>query len=154
MSIGTRAIHIEKKDGNLSATELWTSRLLKPDFTDFVVYQGHAYGVDGGFFICIDLKNGERKWKGDRYGKGEVVLLESSGLLLVSTEPGDVVLVKADPSASIELASFKAIEGKTWNHPVVVGDRLYIRNSQEAAAYQLPLAEPKTVMNSGFVRQD
>ena len=41
-----------------------------------------------------------------------------------------------------ELASIQAIEGKTWNHPVVLGDKLYLRNSQEAACYQLPLAGP------------
>jgi len=46
-------------------------------------------------------------------------------------ESGQVVLLRADPNAHAELASFKALEGKTWNHPVVVGDRLYLRNSQE-----------------------
>ena len=50
-----------------------------------------------------------------------------------------MVLVSASPDAFVEVVSFKAIEGKTWNHPVVVGDRLYLRNSQEAAAYRLPL---------------
>ena len=39
----------------------------------------------------------------------------------------------------MELARFHAIEGKTWNHPVVIGDRLYIRNAQEAACYRLPM---------------
>ena len=48
-----------------------------------------------------------------------------------------------NPNEHAEVASFKALEGKTWNHPVVVGDRLYIRNSQEAAGFQLPLAEAK-----------
>ena len=43
----------------------------------------------------------------------------------------------------MEVASFKALEGKTWNHPVVVGDRLYVRNAQEAAAFQLPMAEKR-----------
>jgi len=47
-------------------------------------------------------------------------------------------LVLADPGGHRELGSFKALEGKTWNHPVVVGDRLYVRNAQEAAAFQLP----------------
>jgi outer membrane protein assembly factor BamB len=65
--------------------------------------------------------------------------LENSGLLLVAAESGQVVLVAANPSAHTEVASFKALEGKTWNHPVLVGDRLYVRNSQEAAAYRLAL---------------
>ena len=144
MNTGTRAIRIKKTNGQLAAEELWTSRHLKPDFTDFVIHQGHAYGIDGGIFTCVDLKTGERKWKGGRYGKGQVLLLENSGLLLVSAEDGRVVLLRADPGEHAEVASFAALEGKTWNHPVVVGDRLYVRNAQEAACYQLPLAEAKT----------
>jgi hypothetical protein len=144
MNAGTRAIRISRTSGQLTAQELWTSRNLKPDFTDIVTYQGHAYGIDGGIFTCIDLKTGDRKWKGGRYGKGQVLLLETSGLLLIAAEDGRVVLVRADPGAHAEVASFNGIEGKTWNHPVVVGDRLYLRNSQQAACFQLPLAQSKT----------
>jgi hypothetical protein len=142
MTTGTRAIRISKdKDkGMLSTEDLWTSPKFNPDFTDFVSYQGYAYGVIGGSFACIDLKTGERKWKGGHYGKGQVLLLEDSGLLLVAAEQGQMALLRADPSAHVEVASFPALEGKTWNHPVLVGDRVYLRNSQEAAAYQLPLS--------------
>ena len=139
MNMGTRALRIKKSNGQYAAEELWTSRQLKPDFVDLVTYQGHAYGNDGGILTCIDLQTGERKWKGGRYGKGQILLLENSGLLLILSEQGQVVLVAADPHEHRELASFQALEGKTWNHPVLVGDRLYIRNSQEAAAYRVPL---------------
>jgi outer membrane protein assembly factor BamB len=139
MSPGTRAIRINPGNGHLAAEELWTARNLKPDFTDFVAHEGHLYGIDGGFLTCVDVKTGERKWKGGRYGKGQVMLLETSGLLLVSAEDGRVVLLRAEPGEQSELGSFKGLEGKTWNHPVVVGDRLYVRNAQEAAAYQLAL---------------
>jgi outer membrane protein assembly factor BamB len=140
MGTGTRAIRITKTGSQLAAEERWTSRSLKPDFNDFVTYQSHAYGFDGGSFCCIDLKTGERKWRGGQYGKGQVLLLESSGLLLVLSEQGRVFLLRTDPNAHVELASFVALEGKTWNHPVVVANRLYVRNSQEAACYELSLA--------------
>jgi len=143
MNMGTRAIRITKPNGQLVAEELWTSRNLKPDFTDIVTHQGYAYGIDAGIFTCVDLKTGQRKWKTGRYGQAQVLLLENSGLILVSAESGQVLLLAADPNEHVEVAAFKALEGKTWNHPVVVGDRLYIRNSQEAAAYQLPLVTAK-----------
>jgi outer membrane protein assembly factor BamB len=139
MNTGTRAIRVTKNNEQLAVEELWTSRNLKPDFSDYVTHEGFVYGNDSGIFTCVDLKTGDRKWKGGRYGKGQVLLLEKSGLLLVAGEQGRVVLLRADPGAHAELGSFKALEGKTWNHPVVVGDRLYLRNSQEAACYQLPL---------------
>jgi len=143
MTTGTRAIQITHTNEQWAARELWTSRHLKPDFTDLVTFQGFAYGNDGGILTCVDLKNGERQWKGGRYGKGQILLLENSGLLLIEAEQGQVVLLRADPKQHVEVASFQALEGKCWNHPVVVGDRLYVRNAQEAACYQLPLAETK-----------
>ena len=48
--------------------ERWTSVRLKPNFNDFVVHEGHAFGFDGSILACIDLEDGERKWKGGRYG--------------------------------------------------------------------------------------
>jgi outer membrane protein assembly factor BamB len=139
MNMGTRAIRIKKSNGQYAAEELWTSRQLKPDFVDLVTHQGHAYGNDGGILTCIDLQTGARKWKAGRYGKGQILLLENSGLLLILSEQGQVVLLAVDPTEHRELASFQALEGKTWNHPVLVGDRLYVRNSQEAAAYRVQL---------------
>jgi outer membrane protein assembly factor BamB len=145
MNMGTRRIRISRNAQGWAADVLWTSRNLKSDFNDFVVYRGHAYGFDGGLFTCIDLETGDRNWKEGRFGKGQVLLLEDSGLLLVAGEQGEVVLLKADPAAQTELTRFQALEGKTWNHPVLVGDRLYHRNSQEAACYRLPLAVPVPV---------
>lgn len=140
MNVGTRAVRIKKTNNDFSVEELWTTRNLKTDFSDMVTYQGHLYGNDSGLLVCLDLKTGDRKWKDGRYGKGQMLLLENSGVLVVAAEDGKVHLLRADPAAQVELGSFKALEGKTWNHPVVVGDRLYVRNSQEAAAYQLVLA--------------
>jgi len=139
MGTGLRRIRLSKTGNKWSAEELWTSRDLKGDFNDFVIYQGHAYGFDGAIFASINLATGERNWKEGRYGKGQVLLLEDSAALLVVGEQGEVVLLKADPTASIELARFQGIVGKTWNHPVVIGDRLYLRNSEKAACYRLPV---------------
>ncbi|MCI0536858.1 MAG: PQQ-like beta-propeller repeat protein [Verrucomicrobiales bacterium] len=154
MNGGTRSLRITQAQGQLAAEELWTSRNLKPDFTDLVTYQGYAYGNDAGIWTCIDLKSGERKWKGGRYGKGQALLLENSGLLLIAAEDGQVALVLADPNRNNEVASFKALEGKTWNHPVLVGDRLYVRNAEEAAAYKLPLAEREAAVAKSFTSME
>jgi len=140
---GTRLIELEPAEQGLAATEVWTSRNIKPDFNDLVLHEGMAYGFDGAIFSCIDLKDGSRRWRKGRYGKGQVLLLADSNLLLVVSETGDLVLLAASPDEHRQLAQLKVLDGKTWNHPVVVGDRLYLRNSVEAVCYQLPqVTEP------------
>ena len=118
---------------------MWTSEKVKPEFPDFVVHQNHAYGFDGPFLCCVDLSSGKRAWKGGRYGRGQVLLLPDASQLLVMTEDsGDAVLLAADPAEHRELARLQVLSAKTWNHPVVAHGRLYVRNAEEMACYQLP----------------
>jgi len=140
MTEGTRAIRVSRKGGQLAAEELWTSKHMKPDFTELIAHKGHLYGIDGSMFSCVDLKTGVRAWKEGRYGKGQSLLLDSSDQLLIAAENGRVVLLQADPTAHKEITSFQALKGKTWNHPVIVGDKLLVRNGTEAACYALPVS--------------
>ncbi|HSC27828.1 MAG TPA: PQQ-binding-like beta-propeller repeat protein [Vicinamibacterales bacterium] len=138
--IGTRRLAVSHGPGGWSVEERWTSIGLKPYFNDFVVHEGHAYGFDGSILACIDLEDGTRKWKGGRYGNGQLVLLPRQDLMLVLSEEGELALVRAAPDRFTEVARFPAIEGKTWNHPVLVDDLLVVRNGAEMAAFRLSLA--------------
>ena len=138
MGEGTRRLSVSLNGDQWSVKEQWASRSMKPDFNDFVEHQGYLYGFDGSIFACIDVATGEKKWKKGRYGNGQVLLLCDAGQMLVTSEKGELVLLRADSEKMMELAKFPAIEGKTWNHSVVVGNRIFIRNAEQAACYELP----------------
>jgi hypothetical protein len=135
--LGTALVQVAQTGGSWVATEQWVSRQLKPSFNDFVIHGNSLYGFDGRVLTCVDLESGRRRWKQGRYGSGQVLLLADQSLLVVVTEEGEVVLVAADPDAHRELARFRALKGKTWNHPVIAHGRLYVRNAAELACYQL-----------------
>jgi outer membrane protein assembly factor BamB len=134
---GARRLAVAHNGASWSVTERWTSNGLKPYFNDFVIHKGYAFGFDGRILSCIDLKDGQRKWKGGRYGNGQLVLLPDQDLLLVLSEEGELALVQATPDQFTEIAKLPAIEGKTWNHPVLVGDTLLVRNSEQMAAFRV-----------------
>ncbi len=136
--IGLRRLAVSNASGNWSVEEKWTSTGLKPYFNDFVVDGDHAYGFDGAILSCVDLRDGKRKWKGGRYGHGQMLLFAAQHLLVVLSEEGELALVKASPGEFTEVAKVPAIEGKTWNHPVAAGQILLVRNGQEMAAFRLP----------------
>ena len=137
---GVRRLAAAHGANGWSVEERWTSNGLKPYFNDFVLHKGYAFGFDGSILACIDLQDGKRQWKGGRYGNGQLMLLPDEDLLLVLSEEGELALVSAAPDQFKEIARFPALEGKTWNHPVLVGDTLLVRNGQEMAAFRLSLA--------------
>ncbi len=135
---GMRRLAVTQDPNVWTLQTRWTSRALKPNFNDSVVHNGHVYGYNGRSLACIDVENGQRKWKGARYG-GQLILLADQDLVLVLSEKGELVLVEAVPGQFTERARFGAIKGKTWNHPVLVGDVLLVRNAQEMVAFRLSL---------------
>ncbi len=137
--VGTRRLKVSRVNGTWTLEERWTSNGLKPYFNDYVVHKGHAYGFDGSILSAIDLADGKRKWKGGRFGNGQLILLAEQDLLLVLSEEGELALVSAAPDGFRELARFPALDSKTWNHPVLVGDKLLVRNGEEMVAFRLPL---------------
>ena len=138
-SSNLRRIAVTHGSTGWNVEERWTTTALKPYFNDFIVHDGHVFGFDGAILACVDIKDGKRKWKGGRYGHGQMVLLENQGVFLVLSEEGELALVKADTGKFTELAKFPAMSDKTWNHPVLVGERLFVRNGVEMVAFRLPV---------------
>jgi outer membrane protein assembly factor BamB len=117
--MGVRRLAVTHGVSGWKADERWTSTGLKPYFNDFVVHKGHAFGFDGN---------------------GQLLLLADQDLLLVLSEEGELALVQAAPDQFTEVARVKAIDGKTWNHPVLVRDMLLVRNGEEMEAFRLSLS--------------
>ncbi len=134
---GLKKLRIIKTGEQWQVESIWSSRGAKPYFNDGVVLNNHYYGFDGNRFCCVDLADGSQKWKESTYGYGQVIGLEDQNLLIVQAENGQIALVEAKPSEFSELAKINALTGKTWNHPVVVHNYLYLRNGQEAICFKL-----------------
>ncbi|REK08214.1 MAG: hypothetical protein DWQ37_20420 [Planctomycetota bacterium] len=142
---GTALLNIEQVDGEWKVEPVWTSRRLKGGYCSPIVHDGYVYGIDESILVCLDLEDGKLQWK-DRDGQfGHGQILARDDLILVLGEAGELALVEATPEKYHELGRIQAIEGKTWNVPVLVGDRIYVRNHLEMAAYVLPTVDaPET----------
>lgn len=132
---GCAMIQVSETAGTWEAKELWKNMRMRSKFASPVEYQGYLYGLDDEHLVCIDSKDGSRKWKGNRYGKGQ--LLRSGDLLVVLSEQGKLALVEAKPEEAVELASFQALKGRTWNCPALANGKVYVRNDVEMACYDL-----------------
>ena len=132
---GSVLLNISRTNGEFKVSPVWETKRMKNKFNGSVLEKGHLYGLDEGILACLDVETGELKWKGGRYGYGQLLL--ASGHLIILTEKGDLVLVEASPEEHRELARFSAIQGKTWNYPAITEGRLLVRNTTEMACFDL-----------------
>ncbi|MEQ1892780.1 MAG: PQQ-binding-like beta-propeller repeat protein, partial [Planctomycetota bacterium] len=138
--VGGALLCIAEEGGQLVPSVVWHApRLLRTKFTNVVVAEGFVYGLDDGFLECVALATGERRWKEGRHGHGQILAIGDT--LLVLGEDGTVSAVELSPERANEVRwSFQALEGKCWAHPALAGNLLVVRNAEECAAWELPLA--------------
>jgi outer membrane protein assembly factor BamB len=132
---GAALIELTREGDQFTASTVWETNRMKNKFSSSVLVDGYIYGLDESILACMDAETGELMWKGGRYGYGQ--LLAADDHLVVLTEDGDLVLVRATPERHEEIAGFSAIEGKTWNVPALSDGLLFIRNTREMAVFDL-----------------
>lgn len=113
-----------------------TRRTMRTKFCNMAVFDSVIVGLDNGILCGVDLSTGRQLWKKGRYGHGQ--LLQAGNCLLVIAEKGTLHMLQPDATGHNERGSLPALDRKTWNHPILIGDRLLIRNDQEIVCLQLP----------------
>ncbi len=137
---GCRLLHVASADNIWSVDVRWSnSANLRTKFTNCVVRDGYAYGLSDGILECIRVSDGQRQWKKGRYRQGQLLLVGEH--LLITAESGELVLVEASPQKFNELAKLPVLGDVSWNTAALSGDRLLMRNADEAACVVLPLLE-------------
>jgi len=134
---GTGAVVLEltKTGDKFSVREIWRNIRMKNRQSTSILQDGFIYGLDEGILACVDVATGDLKWKGGRYGHGQMLLAD--GHLVIITEDGELVLVAATPEKLREVARVPALDGETWNVPAFAEGILLVRNTKEMAAFDL-----------------
>lgn len=131
---GTHRIRIHETADGFGAEEIWHSRKLKAKFADLVIHEGHVYGLNDGRLVCLDLEDGSLKWRGHNYGHGQ--LLGVGDHAVIQHERGGISLLALNPAEETIVNDFEALDHRTWNHPVLAGRILLVRNDREAVAFR------------------
>jgi len=141
--LGSALLRVTPADGQWTVEQVWNDRNLrnlKSKFANMIQRDEFIYALDDGVLSCIEAGTGKRRWKGGRYGHGQLLLV--GDLLLVQAESGELALVDPNPQKFSELGKIAPLTAKTWNNPAISGQKLLVRNHEEAVCYELPLAAP------------
>ena len=135
--VGAGACRISKTGEDFTATQLWyePANVLNNHWSTPVCQDGYLYGIFGfkqfgrAPLKCVEVATGKVLWSKDGFGPGGCTLVD--GHVLVLSDRGELVLVKATPAGYSEAARTHAVAGKCWNVPCVSNGRIYARSTKE-----------------------
>jgi outer membrane protein assembly factor BamB len=143
--VGTSACKVSKTADGFTAAEIWhqPDKVLANHWSTPVYSNGYLYGISGQAkfgkapLVCVEAATGKVAWSHDGFGPGGCTLVDGS--VLVLSDAGDLVLVKATPESYQEAARAHVLAGKCWNAASVSNGRIYARSTKEGASLDVSL---------------
>jgi outer membrane protein assembly factor BamB len=132
---GTKAVKVEKQGDAFAAKELWSNPELAVQFNTPVLKDGLLFGFsDKGYLFCIDAKTGKTAWTDTtKRGQGFAAILDAGSCLLALPNNSELVVFKPSDKEFTEVAKIKVADTQTYAHPVVAGDRVFVRAQDTVA---------------------
>jgi outer membrane protein assembly factor BamB len=88
---------------------------------------GFTHRASGRLF-CLDAADGKTLWQSDgRLGDNAALLVAGEYVLALLSE-GRMSVLRADADSYEPIADYSVSESPTWAHPVVLGDRILIKD--------------------------
>jgi outer membrane protein assembly factor BamB len=137
---GTKAVKIEKQEQGFAAKELWSNAQLGTGFNTPVLKDGLLYGLsDRGSFFCLNAQTGQTAWTDTATRKENFGAIVDAGPVIFAL-PSDSQLVVFKPSDKeyAEVARFKVADTPTYAHPVIAGNRIFVRDQETVALWTIP----------------
>jgi len=137
---GTHRVRIVPGDDGFSVEPVWDNADVAVQYDTPVVQDGLLFGLsNSGNLFCLDAATGETKWiveeSIDRGGFGPIV--STGDALFVLPSGGDLIAFAPTGDAYTELARMKVSDTPTYAHPVLSGNRIFIKGEDALTAWML-----------------
>ena len=133
---GTFAVKIEGQGSEFAAIPLWTNKQIGARFTTPVLKDGLLYGYNG-HFSCANAETGTTLWEDATNRGNSAALVDAGSIMLALTVNSELTVLKPSDKEYIELAHFKVADTETWAHPVVSGNRVFVRDRESVALWTI-----------------
>ena len=132
---GTKAVKIEKAGDGFAAKELWSNPELAPQFNTPVLKDGLLFGLSNrGNLYCINAQDGKTAWTdAARHGRGFAAILDAGSVILALPSTSELIAFKPSGKQYEELARIKVADTPTYSHPVIAGNRVFVRDQATVA---------------------
>jgi len=135
---GAKAVKIEKQGDGFAAKELWSNPELGPQFNTPVLSDGLLFGLtNSGNLYCINAKTGQTAWTDEtqRDRGGFTAIVGAGSCLMALPSSAELIVFKPSGEGYSELAVIKVSETPIYAHPVIAGNRIFIKDQDTVTMF-------------------
>ncbi|SRR5579871_227184 len=138
---GTRAIHLDHKNGKTTPSELWFNKRMRVHHGNMMRIGEYVYASSGDFgpapVTAVKISTGDIAWQNRSFAKAN--FLRVGGQVIVNDEEGKLALVELTPEGIKILSQTQApLSNPAWTPPTLSGKTLFLRDRATLVAYDLP----------------
>jgi outer membrane protein assembly factor BamB len=136
---GTRAVKVEKKGAEVSATDDWKYSENGVQFSTPVIKDGYVYGLSANdTLFCISAKDGKKVWTTSMTGKrGYGSIVDAGPVLMALTPSAQLTVFEPSDKEFKKVMSYKVSDKETYAYPVVSGNRIFVKDADSLTLYTI-----------------
>lgn len=140
---GAAMLEIHRREASFEVVRQWSNRSMRNQFSSSIYRDGFIYGFDNKILKCLDARTGEERWAQRGFGHGS--LLWADGHLIILGDRGLIAVAETTPEAYRERSRAQVLKGKHWTVPTLYGGRLFIRNENDLACFDVSKEAPEGI---------
>jgi outer membrane protein assembly factor BamB len=137
---GVTAIRVTSRAGKWTAERVWHNPQVAMYMSSPVVIGDYIFGLSHkrkGQFFCLDARTGEARWMTEGREGDNAAILAGAGFLFLLDDSAELTIAKSDGGAFEPLKKYSVADSATWAHPVVVGNRILIKDAGSLAMWSI-----------------
>lgn len=138
---GLSAIRPVKQGADIVPQEVWNNKENQMYLNSPVLQGNMLFGLSAlkkGQFFAIDADTGKTLWQGPgRMGENAAILNLGGKFLLVLTNEAKLIVVPVSAKEYAPAAEYTVASSPTWAHPVVLGNRILIKDETTLASLSI-----------------
>jgi outer membrane protein assembly factor BamB len=139
--LGLSALRLVKQGAEIVPQEVWSNKENQMYLNSPVLQGNMLFGLSAlkkGQFFAIDADTGKTLWQGPgRMGENAAILNLGGKFLLVLTNEAKLIVVPVSAKEYAPAAEYTVASSPTWAHPVVLGNRILIKDETTLASLSI-----------------
>ncbi len=135
---GTKAVKVLKQGDGFVVSELWSNEELGTAYNTPVLKDDLLFGLsDRGKLYCMNATSGQAAWTDSINHKNFGSLLDAGSVILALSSKSELIVFKPSDKEYAEIAHVKVADTPTYAHPVIAGNRIYVKDEETLAMWTI-----------------